>query len=43
MIHVIEKGKLIGSGTHKELLNNCLQYQNLYLSEPNFNDNNFIE
>lgn len=43
MIYVIEKGKLIGSGTHKELLNNCLQYQNLYLSEPNFNDNNFIE
>ena len=43
MIHVIEKGKLVGSGTHKELLNNCLQYQNLYLSEPNFNDNSFIE
>ena len=43
VICVIENGKLVGKGTHKQLLQDCLQYQNLYLSEPNFNDNNFIE
>ena len=32
-IHVIEKGKLVGSGKHKELLKNCSAYQNLYLAE----------
>ena len=25
-IHIIEKGKLVGSGTHKELLKECKQY-----------------
>lgn len=32
-IHVIEKGKLVGSGKHKELLENCISYQNLYTAE----------
>ncbi len=32
-IHVIEKGKLGGSGTHKELLESCKQYQHLYTAE----------
>ena len=32
-IHVIEKGKLAGSGTHKNLLKECLAYQNLYIAE----------
>lgn len=32
-IHVIEKGKLAGSGKHKELLENCEPYQNLYTAE----------
>ena len=32
-IHIIEKGKLVGSGTHKELLESCKQYQNLYTAE----------
>ena len=32
-IHVIEKGKLIGSGTHKQLLKKCKPYQNLYTAE----------
>lgn len=32
-IHVIEKGKLVGSGTHEELLNTCVPYQNLYMAE----------
>ena len=32
-IHVIEKGKLVGSGKHKELLENCIPYQNLYTAE----------
>lgn len=32
-IHVIEKGKLVGSGKHKELLKSCSAYQNLYLAE----------
>lgn len=32
-IHVIEKGKLVGSGKHKELLKKCSAYQNLYLAE----------
>lgn len=32
-IHVIEKGKLVGSGTHKQLLKNCKPYQNLYTAE----------
>ena len=32
-IHVIEKGKLAGSGTHKKLLKECPAYQNLYTAE----------
>ena len=32
-IHVIEKGKLAGSGKHKELLESCIPYQNLYTAE----------
>jgi len=32
-IHVIEKGKLVGSGTHKKLLKECNAYQNLYTKE----------
>ena len=30
---VIEKGKLISSGTHKELLKSCPSYKSLYLME----------
>ena len=33
LIYVIDKGKLIGSGTHKELLKKCDVYKNLYLNE----------
>ena len=33
VIHVIDKGKLAASGSHKELLNSCKVYQNLYKSE----------
>lgn len=29
-IFVVDKGKIISSGTHKELLSNCKFYQNLY-------------
>ena len=36
VICVIENGKLVGKGTHKQLLQDCLQYQNLYLSEKEF-------
>lgn len=32
-INVIDHGELVGQGTHKELLKNCLEYQSLYLSE----------
>ena len=32
-IYVIEKGKLVGSGTHKKLLKESLAYQNLYTAE----------
>ena len=32
-IYVIEKGKLVGSGTHKKLLKECSAYQNLYTAE----------
>ena len=34
--YTFENGKLVGKGTHKQLLQDCLQYQNLYLSEPEF-------
>ena len=30
IIHVIDKGKLISSGNHKELLNKCGTYRSLY-------------
>lgn len=33
VIHIIEKGKLLISGTHKELLENCDTYSNLYKTE----------
>lgn len=33
VIHIIEKGKLIESGTHKELLEKSKTYRNLYNSE----------
>ena len=33
VINVIEKGKLLASGTHKELLKNCQTYKNLYTTE----------
>ena len=32
-IHVIEKGKLVASGRHEELLKNSLPYQKLYTAE----------
>ena len=33
IIHVIDKGKLAGSGTHSELLDSNKIYKKLYLSE----------
>ena len=33
LIHVIDKGKLVASGTHKELLENSKEYQKLYVNE----------
>ncbi|MBE6143947.1 MAG: ABC transporter ATP-binding protein [Firmicutes bacterium] len=33
IINVIDEGKLIASGTHKELLQNCDIYRSLYLAE----------
>jgi len=33
IIHVVEKGKIIASGTHKELLKNSEIYRNLYETE----------
>lgn len=33
IIHVIENGKVVDSGSHKELLERCSQYQNLYTAE----------
>ena len=33
VINVIDKGKLAGSGSHKELLRTCKIYQNLYKNE----------
>ena len=33
VIHVIEKGRLAGSGTHQELLKSCKPYQALYQAE----------
>ena len=30
IIHVVDKGKVVASGTHKELLKNCEIYKNLY-------------
>lgn len=33
IIHIIDKGKLLASGTHKELLKNNKTYQNLYNKE----------
>ena len=35
IINVIDKGKLVGSGTHEELLKNNLVYQSLYNTESN--------
>ena len=34
-IHVIEDGKVISSGTHKELLESSETYRNLYASDEN--------
>ncbi len=34
-IHVIEDGKIVSSGTHKELLESSETYKNLYASEDN--------
>lgn len=34
-IHVIEKGRLVASGRHEELLKNSLPYQKLYTAESN--------
>lgn len=32
-IVVVEQGKIVGEGTHKELLKSCKQYKNLYKTE----------
>lgn len=33
IIHVVDEGKVIASGTHSELLKNCQSYKNLYETE----------
>ena len=33
IIHVVDKGKVVATGTHEELLNNCEIYRNLYENE----------
>lgn len=33
IIHVVDGGKVIAAGTHKELLNSCKIYRNLYETE----------
>ena len=33
IIHFIDKGKIIASGTHEELIKNCKKYQKLYKTE----------
>jgi len=33
IIHVVDQGKIIASGNHKELMKNCKIYQNLYETE----------
>ena len=33
IIHVVDGGKVIATGTHKELLNSCKIYRNLYETE----------
>ena len=33
VIHVVDKGKVIATGKHKELLKTCNLYKNLYLNE----------
>lgn len=35
VINVIDEGRLVTSGTHKELLQNCDVYRSLYLAEDN--------
>ena len=37
VIHVIDKGKLVASGTHKELLENSNIYRSLYTTESSAN------
>ena len=33
IIHVVDKGKIVASGNHKELMDNCKIYKNLYETE----------
>ena len=33
IIHVVDDGRVIATGTHKELLNSCKIYRNLYETE----------
>ena len=33
IIHVVDGGKVIATGTHKQLLNSCKIYRNLYETE----------
>ena len=33
VIHVVDKGKVVATGKHKELLKTCELYKNLYLNE----------
>ncbi len=37
-IFVLDKGKVIGEGTHMELLKNCALYQNLWLKQNKFEE-----
>ena len=32
-IIVLEEGKIVGKGTHKELMNNCEQYKEIAMSQ----------
>ena len=33
IIHVVDKGKIVASGNHEELMENCKIYKNLYETE----------
>ena len=40
-IIVLDDGKIVGIGTHDELLNNCEVYQEIYYSQYKKDDNDY--